>query len=268
MKRYKIIAYMLPVLFFTGCVTVEIQDLVYQPKVMYFDTPEVMGEFGSGYLGVQLKGKQPSYILGTAANVQVNGGADLTVTNEDESMEEDWSYGLRGNLGILKNTDIFYAGDGMFGIKTQLLGSPSMVREEGYKLAISASLGGNTSVDGRSISNTLTTYGNEKLTSKTTAKIKDATINFGYRFNDTKLVYMNLFAQRSDVEANLYKRNVSTPILSKQGASRAYGLLLGFQHYPYSNTFIIIETGVVYTTWPSQGKSYSYPIGLSSNFLW
>jgi len=29
-----------------------------------------MGEFGSGYLGIQLKGKQPSYILGTAATVQ------------------------------------------------------------------------------------------------------------------------------------------------------------------------------------------------------
>jgi len=267
----KIMGLMVLSMSLASCASVEVQDLNFEPKVMHFDTPETVGSLGGGSLVLHGESETPSYLLGSATNTISSGfgAGSLAIDATQKSSAYSSNYGVRGDLGLLENVDLFYAGDGMFGIKMQLWGASQLRKEEGFKLAISAAAGSYNTYNGVSAWDFFNLFTASDLSSEAAISIKDVSVNMGYRFNKKGIIYVNTFLQQSSLKGDIYKAsNENVSIYSTQGESESKGVFIGLRLHKEVGVMVTLEVGAVQSTWSGLDTLTSYPVGASTGFSW
>ncbi|MDQ6984665.1 MAG: hypothetical protein Q9M44_08105, partial [Ghiorsea sp.] len=174
-------------LIFTSCSTTII--LTVKPELLHFDTPETSGGFLNGNVTFSAATKTPRYEFGRGTTDNFF-GTDTTLGDTEKAVLGD-AFSLGLSLGLWDRVDIFTRTRGMTGIKIQVLGSPRIKQEEGWKVAISAPAGDYSYVEAYSTfpSGAYDENSNFYVDGVST----DITVNTGYRLSPRILVYANLF---------------------------------------------------------------------------
>jgi len=252
-----------------SCASIEVQDLNFEPKVMHFDSPETVGSLGSGNLMMHMEKETPSFLLGSATNLSALGGSHLFIDTTKYASAHSSNYGVRGDVGLSDMVDVFYAGDGMFGVKLQLLGASQALKEKGFKLSISAGRGEYSTHNGVSVLDIINLFTTSDLSSETVVKVNDLSLNMGYRLNDTGIIYCNTFLQQSSLKGDIYQASDSNvPVYSTQEKSESKGLLVGLRLHLETGAMITLEVGAVQSTLLGLDTLTSYPVGVSSGGSW
>ena len=246
-------------IFFAGCSTTKI--LTVKPEILHFDTPETSGGFLNGTALFMAVGKTPIYEFGRATTSDFNG--TTTALADKEEVKVGSYYGLGLSLGLWDRIDIFTRARGMSGLKIQVIGSPRIKKEVGWKLALSAATGDYSYVE------TYQTFPfgsyDENSDFYVNGTSTDITINTGYRFNPRILVYANVF--RNQTEASGFYSNVSTSF-RKERSHEAKGVLIGVNLTSNDYGFATLEFGYARSKWSQLGTKTYTPAGISFGSYW
>jgi len=209
---------------------------MFTPAILHFDTPETTGKLLSGDVTVNIKYSTPEYVFGSHTTNTFFTNANSVDTSETASQQDSGSLGIK--LGILDNLDFFNFSEGIFGLKVQLLGSPRIAKEEGWKLSLAAGVG-----DYASTSNTDFFGPKSEANVAASGTSYDLSLNTGYRFNSFALLYINIFHSKSDVTGTISSGN--SVLLQKNRTNKIDGALIGINiMIADKSTFFTLEGGI------------------------
>lgn len=244
---------------FTSCSTTRI--LTVKPELLHFDTPETSGGFLNGNVTFSAATKTPRYEFGRGTTGNFF-GTDTTLGDTEEAVLGDAS-SLGLSLGLWDRVDIFTRTRGMAGIKIQVLGSPRIKQEEGWKLAISAAAGDYSYVESYDIFPIGASDENSNF--YVDGVSSDITVNTGYRFSPRILVYANLFKNQTEVTG--FYSNVNTTF-RKDRSHEAKGVLIGVNFMSDKHGFATLEFGYARSSWTLLGTNTYTPVGISFGSYW
>lgn len=250
-------------LFTTGCSTTT--KLIVQPEILRFDTPETSGGFLNGSIDTHIVTSTPKYDFARTSDTDFFIFDINNTVSISEKVEQSSYLGFGLNLGIIERIDVFKRSEGMTGIKVQVLGSPRLKREEGWKLSLSLGRGDYSHVETRDLLFIFPTDRDYRLSTYSTSI--DASINAGYRYNSSMLVYFNIFKNKTDA-TGFFQQNATT-LLRKDRTHDAKGGLLGINLMKENkSTFVTFEVGYAQSTWSTLGTKTYTPAGVSIGYMW
>lgn len=259
MSQLKKLLFIAIVFGITGCSSVT--RLEYDLPLLHFEIPETVGKPLSGSFQVQY-GDSAQYNFGA---LDINLPDDQAVKTS-ESISKSSSSGMRANIGIIQNVDIYLRGLSnsidTVGIKTQLIGTPGKQAERGFKLSISGEMG-----DVNYVQNS-----NSSIDRQDSSRIKinsfGASLIIGYRMNQYFLWYTNIYAMNNNVTGMLVRDNIT--LLERKRINKIYGSLFGVNiKLRKSNGLnLTLETGINQTDWKGVGSSTVFPVGVAAGFHW
>lgn len=242
-------------------------DIDYHVPLTRFDSPETKGKFLAGDVGINWG---VSHKVQTAEVAESLFPSIFDPSVDNETATEKKSHGsLNASLGLLERVDFDFEnyGDGpaMYGVKFQFLGSSEMSKSKGIKASIKASIGGMDQDEGTLSVNT--TSGTRSYNGNIDVDALDASLNVGYRFYPSFLMYLNSVYSDHKVKSTLSSTTFDTVVVD--GNVQTVGTLLGFRFSNSSNSlFLKLEAGYFKSSWNSSIEQTSVPLGVGVDFGW
>ena len=257
-KKYRLV-FIFILIFLSACST----ELKYHMKNHQFLTPETKGEFLKGDVALAYQQTQKVVLAEAFDPLIFNLPA---VANTQASITRSASVDIPINLGLLKRLDIYNL-DSKFGFKYQFLGTAENELKEEYKVALAVSYG---SQHETSATETYTNSASARVYN-TDMKVNstDVSLLLGYRFNDTRLIYLNIFRDNFNYNGSLTSNQFSSINLS--GVSYNQGMILGasFNEKEVKHPVIArIELGVVNSKLDNRNSNTVGTSGADLGFSW
>lgn len=258
------IYYVFSLLLLCSCAT----DIDFHVPLNRFESPEVNGKFLKGNVDI---GFGSSHKITTAEVVEsiFPSTFDPTVT-EGGGIERSAHLSSSFSLGLLKRLDFVFKshGDGaeVWGAKFQFLGSVANESSNGWKGSLQLTKGSMSENEG-TLNVSLRSGGTRNYDGYIEVETYDASLNFGYRFNKYLITYLNSVYSYYDSESTMSSNSFATIYVN--GIVRTYGGLLGVRFGKHDqNLSVIVESGLMYSTWEGDISETSVPIGASFSYNW
>ena len=208
---------LLSLILFSACST----QLKYSMNNSKFITPESTGKFLKGDLGISYQMTHKVVISEAFDPLIFNLPA---ITSNVDQISIGGEVSLPIDLGLLEKLD-FYTIDGKYGFKYQLIGTPELAKEAGYKGAFAVAYG----YDHPDSSEVVYTSGTTTRTLKTDMKVKsiETSLLFGKRIDEKNLFYFNIFHDRYTYDGSLSSSQFTT--INAKGKSSNTALLIGYE---------------------------------------
>gem|GEM_PF-2763491 len=254
----------LSLLLLCSCAT----DIDFHIPVNRFESPEVNGKFLKGNIDIGF-GSSHKVTTAEVAETIFPSTFDPTVT-EGGGIEKSFHLSSSFSLGLLKRLDFVFKshGDGadVWGAKYQFLGSVASESSNGWKGSLQLTKGSMSESEG-TLNVSLRSGGTRNYEGYIEIDTYDASLNFGYRFNKYLITYLNSVYSYYDSESTMSSNSFSTIYVN--GIVRTYGGLLGARLGKYDqNLSVIIESGLMYSTWEKDISETSIPVGVRFSYNW